>query len=99
MSIADPALVLTRAASAAIGRGVPAAVAGKASRVALARASAAAEPWAAARIEAYYWGVLRRLILRGGEATAAARQRLLAASIDPVAARGESRQERLPLAS
>lgn len=98
MSIGLGVDVLAAATDAAISRGVPASLAEKASRVALARAREGGEPWVHARIEAYYWGVLRRLILRGGEDSAAVRKRLLAASTASPVARGAPRQERLPLA-
>ena len=57
--------LLDTLAEDATGRGVPAPVADEARRVAAGRFRAACRP-SRPRVEAYFWGVIRRRALRGG---------------------------------
>jgi hypothetical protein len=69
--------LLDALAEDATGRGVPAPVADEARRVAAGRFRAARRP-SRPRVEAYFWGVIRRRALRGG--ASAMRQWLLMTS-------------------
>lgn len=65
----------------AVEMGLPSDLARKAERVTLRRASASSEPWSERRLDAYFWGVVRRAAFRGGVRTREIRVRYLRASV------------------
>lgn len=71
---------LTVPVARAVELGLPSDLARRAERTALRAVAASGQSWSARRLEAYFWGVVRRAAFRGGDRTREIRMRYLRAS-------------------
>lgn len=72
---------LASSVARAVRLGMPRDLAVQAERATLRRARSSCEHWGDARLDAYFWGVVRRAAMRGGARTRGLRERYLRATV------------------